>query len=357
MWSYPTPAVRGPASPKSGNASQSWHVTAFFTTTTTIPPVIIPTSLPLTTSPAPPHCHLHSPRIRWRQPNSMRPPCHTRCRWTQRQPQWKRQWTRPQTPPLPLSRDVGDARDDMDHGRAKTARAGWWEDSEGDDDTGNAPMTQVSTPPSPHLPFADHEPTEGSCHITNNVNNNNNNNGDNNNNNNGDNNNNNNGDNNNNNNGDDNNGDNGDNDNNNNNNNGDNGDNGNNNDNDNDNDNDDDNDDDDRAPRPNPWQDDEPQPPHHPHQWEGNTRCNTGRRGHPHRLDLWCVRLHLPRHPPTKCLAPNDRLLMPSTAKNKAPATSSTTMMALSPPFLLLSLPFHPPLPSPHLFTYMYYLS
>ena len=104
--------------------------------------------------------------------------------------------------------------------------------------------------------------------------------------------------------------------------------------------------------------DDEPQPPHHPHQREGNTRRNTGRWGHPSCLDLWCVRLHLPRHPPTKCLGPNDRLLMPSAAKDKAPATSLTTIMALPPPFLLLSLPFNPPLPSsPHLFTYMYYLS
>ena len=103
---------------------------------------------------------------------------------------------------------------------------------------------------------------------------------------------------------------------------------------------------------------DEPQPPHHPCQREGNTRRNTGRRGHPRRLDLWCVCLHLPCHPPTKHLGPDDCLLTPSTAKDKAPATSSTTMMALSPPFLLLSLLFHPPLPSsPHLFTYMYYLS
>ena len=104
--------------------------------------------------------------------------------------------------------------------------------------------------------------------------------------------------------------------------------------------------------------DDEPQPPYHPRQREGNTRRNTRWRGHPRRLDLWCVRLHLPRHPPTKRLGPDDRLLTPSAAKDKAPATSSTMMMALSPPFLLLSLPFHPPLPSsPHLFTYMYYLS
>ena len=81
----------------------------------------------------------------------------------------------------------------------------------------------MSTPPSPQLPFADHEPTEGSCHVTNNVDDDDDTGDD-----------------------DDNNGDDDDN-------NGDDDDDNGDDDNDNDNDNGDDDNDDDRAPRPNPW--------------------------------------------------------------------------------------------------------